>query len=103
MSRPQTLPASAHLADDRESVHAVVISLTEVESAFLVQTTPCAVGQRHPFTLNHTEYRILRSMLLPDNKHPDLPALSVFLQYLRQFEGPMWRKVRGLGLAYDFE
>lgn len=37
----------------------------------------------------------------PDNpNHPDLPAMLLAMAYLDAVEGPLWRAVRGTGLAY---
>lgn len=34
--------------------------------------------------------------------NPDLPALLLFLQYLIQAEGPLWKQIRGKGFAYGY-
>ena len=38
---------------------------------------------------------------LPKN-HPDLAVLRVIGSYLNMMEGPLWKQIRGLGLAYGF-
>ncbi|XP_015108597.1 uncharacterized protein C05D11.1 [Diachasma alloeum] len=55
-----------------------VLGLGCVDSAFLSQTCSC----------------------INDFEDPDLAPLLVCLQYLTQLEGPMWKQVRGQGLAY---
>ncbi|XP_071452193.1 uncharacterized protein C05D11.1-like [Hetaerina americana] len=57
-----------------------VLGVGCVESGFLEQCTNC----------------------ISDFYHQDLPALLLFIQYLTQLEGPMWRQIRGLGLAYGY-
>nr|CAD7597482.1 unnamed protein product [Timema genevievae] len=57
-----------------------VVGLGCIESSFLCQTTGC----------------------LRDFSDPDLAPLLVFLQYLTQLEGPMWRQIRGQGLSYGY-
>ncbi|KAK0087176.1 hypothetical protein PV325_001628 [Microctonus aethiopoides] len=59
-------------------IQGCVLGLGCVESSFFTQTGPCLKGF----------------------DHPDLASLLVCLQYLTQTEGPMWRQVRGQGLAY---
>ncbi|KAK3910629.1 hypothetical protein KUF71_020443 [Frankliniella fusca] len=51
-----------------------------IESAFLIQSSPC-----------------IKSPL-----DEDLAPLLVYLQYLSQLEGPMWKQIRGQGLSYSY-
>lgn len=77
----------------------MLTGLGSCESSFLSRTAPVS-GLTSP-------------------RHPDLPALMLaiqvkkyidhekdlektFLQYLTQLEGPMWRQIRGAGLAYGY-
>uniref|UniRef100_A0A914WAZ5 Peptidase M16 C-terminal domain-containing protein n=1 Tax=Plectus sambesii TaxID=2011161 RepID=A0A914WAZ5_9BILA len=38
--------------------------------------------------------------MIDDCCHEDLPATLLLIQYLSQTEGPLWRNIRGKGLAY---
>ncbi|KAJ6646667.1 hypothetical protein Bhyg_01880 [Pseudolycoriella hygida] len=62
------------------SLHGSVVGMGCIESAFLCHASPS-----------------INSFV-----DEDLPALNVFLQYLTQLEGPMWRQIRGAGLAYGY-
>lgn len=51
-----------------------------IESAFLIQSIPC----------------------IKSPMDEDLAPLLVYLQYLSQLEGPMWKQIRGQGLSYSY-
>ncbi|CAL1295066.1 unnamed protein product [Larinioides sclopetarius] len=58
----------------------LIIGVGSVETAYLLQCSPCITS--------YTD--------------PDYAPLLVLIQYLTQLEGPMWRQIRGLGLAYHY-
>lgn len=58
----------------------VIVGLGSVESAFLFRTCQA----------------------ITDFNDPDLVPLLLFLQYLTQLEGPLWRQIRGQGFAYGY-
>lgn len=45
-------------------------------------------------------YQTVKSINSPTD--PDLPVLMLYLEYLIQAEGPMWRQIRGKGFAYGY-
>lgn len=61
-------------------VDGVILGMGCIESAFLYHVAPT--------TTNFMD--------------DDLPPLLLFLQYLTQLEGPLWRQIRGQGLAYGY-
>ncbi|EAT39319.1 AAEL008862-PA [Aedes aegypti] len=58
----------------------VVVGMGSVESAFLYQS----------------------SKAITDFNDEDLAPLLLFLQYLTQLEGPLWRQIRGQGFSYGY-
>ncbi|GFS72170.1 uncharacterized protein C05D11.1 [Nephila pilipes] len=58
----------------------LIIGIGSVETSYLLQCFPCVTS--------YTD--------------PDYAPLLVLIQYLTQLEGPMWRQIRGLGLAYHY-
>lgn len=68
------------LVESPQSPKAAIIGVSSVESNYLQQ--------------------LVRSIDHPT--HPDLPALRVFINYLTQLEGPLWRQVRGPGYTYSY-
>uniref|UniRef100_A0AAG5D1U2 Peptidase M16C associated domain-containing protein n=1 Tax=Anopheles atroparvus TaxID=41427 RepID=A0AAG5D1U2_ANOAO len=66
--------------DTLKPLAGVVVGLGSVESAFL--------------------FRTCRSII--DFNDPDYVPLLLFLQYLTQLEGPLWRQIRGQGFAYGY-
>lgn len=66
--------------EDLGSITGFLTGVGSVESAYLLQYTRCV-----------TEHRDW-----------DVPAILTAIQYLTQLEGPMWREIRGKGLAYSY-
>ena len=58
----------------------ILTGLGSCESSFLSRTAPSLTNPRSP----------------------DLAPLLLAIQYLTQLEGPMWRQIRGAGLAYGY-
>uniref|UniRef100_A0A182Q9C8 Peptidase M16C associated domain-containing protein n=1 Tax=Anopheles farauti TaxID=69004 RepID=A0A182Q9C8_9DIPT len=58
----------------------VIVGMGSVESAFLFRTCQA----------------------ISDFNDPDLVPLLLFLQYLTQLEGPLWKQIRGQGFAYGY-
>jgi len=69
-----------NMAGNVKGANGVILGLGCVESAFLYHASPAISN-------------------FEDN---DLPTMMLFLQYLLQLEGPLWRQIRGGGLAYGY-
>ncbi|GFR13936.1 uncharacterized protein C05D11.1 [Trichonephila clavata] len=59
----------------------LIVGIGSVETSHLLKCAPCVTS--------YTD--------------PDYAPLLVLVQYLTQLEGPMWRQIRGLGLAYYYD
>lgn len=53
-----------------------------------------------PMASSESSYVYLVGKAPADFTHEDIPAIAVCCEYLQAVEGPMWRGVRGAGLAY---
>ncbi|XP_064646790.1 uncharacterized protein C05D11.1-like [Lineus longissimus] len=71
---------SYELYNEMSNLHGLICGVGSVESSYLTQSVPC----------------------VQSFEDPDLPAIMVYIQYLTQLEGPMWRQIRGLGLSYHY-
>jgi Zn-dependent M16 (insulinase) family peptidase len=69
-----------HLNMVEPSLPHVLYPLGSCESSFLIRCAPA----------------------ISDPRDPDLPGLMLYLQYINQLEGPMWRQIRGAGYAYGY-
>ncbi|XP_059480505.1 uncharacterized protein C05D11.1-like [Neocloeon triangulifer] len=78
--KPLHVTCDAELISECQGQRGSIVGLGCVESSFLKHCCPGLKGY----------------------KHEDLPALLVFTQYLTQLEGPLWKQVRGQGLAYGY-
>ena len=61
---------------------------------------PGGVAYLVPITSIDSSYSVHTTRGLDSYEHPQVPALMVALAYLNAVEGPLWRAVRGTGLAY---
>ena len=78
---PTARRAAEYLVDPSDVADARIVGVGSEESNHLVQAT---LGVR-------------------EFDHPDMAAIMVFIQYMTQLEGPMWRQIRGLGLSYHYK
>ena len=75
LSRPLT-------ADSIGQAELHLIGVKACRSSYLSTTTPL------PSTFSYS--------------HPQLPAIRLTLEYLTALEGPMWRRIRGMGYSYSY-
>ena len=64
--------------------------------------TPAVVKVLSMGTENTANLEMIGLVSLPPN-HPDLPVLKIIGTYFSMMEGPLWKQIRGLGLAYGFQ
>ena len=53
-------------------------------------------------TENTANLEMIGLVRLPKD-HPDMAVLNVIGTYFSMMEGPLWKQIRGLGLAYGFQ
>lgn len=49
-----------------------------------------------------SSYLTLHTTCITDFNHPDYPSLLTLCYFINMLEGPLWRAIRGNGLAYSF-
>jgi len=76
---PPVRPSSADLKEGVAGV-GVAVGLSGVESSYLVQSLPS----------------------ISDYNHAELGHIMVVEQFLTALEGPMWKRIRGLGFSYSY-
>ena len=67
----------------------------------LAAGTPAMVKVLSMGTENTANLKMIGLASLPP-KHPDIPVLRIIGTYFSMAEGPLWKQIRGLGLAYGF-
>ncbi|XP_033227850.1 uncharacterized protein C05D11.1-like [Belonocnema kinseyi] len=81
-SKLHIIPDNALIkAEEEIALNGCVTGLGCIESAYMVQCS---------------------NVHIKDYLHQDLAPLLVYLQYLTQTEGPMWKQIRGQGLSYGY-
>ena len=79
--RPVIPKDSQFVVDSAESNVGMIVGVGSVESSYLKQCALC----------------------VSDYHNPDIAVIMVYIQYLTQLEGPMWKQIRGQGLAYHYQ
>ncbi|KAK3088334.1 hypothetical protein FSP39_017783 [Pinctada imbricata] len=74
-------PFECILPLDKVTIRHAIVGIGSVETKFFLRASPC----------------------ISSFYHEDLPAVHLFLQYVSQFEGALWKNIRGAGLAYHYE
>lgn len=69
-----------HTTQVNKPEHGNMLSLAAIESSYLAQTHPGPTAW----------------------DDPDIPPLMVLNEYLTTMEGPFWKQLRGMGLAYSY-
>ena len=91
------LPASTFVKSCVGGV-AQVAGVGGVESSFLTQSVACVTSQSHP---DYPALLVLIEYLCALEVGP-VAMVQCRLVYLLVPQGPMWRQIRGMGLAYHY-